>query len=90
MFKNYRPVSLLPTCGKIFECLVDSEIYLVFSENDYPEAIVCRSGADPALVIRGGGDLIQKFSCEILGNLKQASIFVVPKNVLFFRGSTFL
>ena len=42
MFKNYRPVSLLPTCGKIFECLLDSEIYLAFSENDFPEAVVWR------------------------------------------------
>ena len=32
--KNYRPVSLLPICSKIFERLLFNELYKFFSEND--------------------------------------------------------
>ena len=32
--KNYRPVSLLPIFGKIFEHLIYSEVYSFFIEND--------------------------------------------------------
>ena len=32
--KNYRPVSLLPIFGKIFERLIYNEIYSFFIEND--------------------------------------------------------
>ena len=31
--KNYRPVSLLPSFGKIFERLIYNEIYSFFIEN---------------------------------------------------------
>ena len=31
--KNYRPVSLLPICGKIFERLIFSEMFIYFSAN---------------------------------------------------------
>ena len=36
--KNYRPVSLLPIFGKIFERLIYNETYSLFIENDiiYP------------------------------------------------------
>ena len=29
--KNYRPVSLLPICGKIFERLIFNEMFIFFS-----------------------------------------------------------
>ena len=32
--KNYRPVSLLPICGKIFEKLIFNEMFKFFIEND--------------------------------------------------------
>ena len=32
--KNYRPVSLLPIFGKIFERLIYNEMYSFFVEND--------------------------------------------------------
>ena len=32
--KNYRPVSLLPIFGKIFERLIYNEMYSFFIEND--------------------------------------------------------
>ena len=32
--KNYRPVSLLPICGKIFEKLIFNEIFKFFNENN--------------------------------------------------------
>ena len=32
--KNYRPVSLLPILGKIFECLIYNEMYSFFIEKD--------------------------------------------------------
>ena len=32
--KNYRPVSLLPICGKIFEKLIFNEIFKLFNENN--------------------------------------------------------
>ena len=32
--KNYRPVSLLPICGKIFECLIYNVMYDFLIEND--------------------------------------------------------
>ena len=31
--KNYRPVSLLPICGKIFERLIFNEMFIYFSAN---------------------------------------------------------
>ena len=31
--KNYRPVSLLPICGKIFERVVFNEMFIYFSAN---------------------------------------------------------
>ena len=32
--KNYRPVSLLPVCGKVFEQLLYNKMFSFFSEND--------------------------------------------------------
>ena len=32
--KNYRPVSLLPICGKVFERLLYNNMFSFFSEND--------------------------------------------------------
>ena len=32
--KNYRPVSLLPICRKIFECLIYDNLFEYFIEND--------------------------------------------------------
>ena len=32
--KNYRPVSLLPFCGKIFERLMYNEVYPYFTDNN--------------------------------------------------------
>ena len=32
--KNYRPVSLLPVCGKVFERLLYNKMFSFFSEND--------------------------------------------------------
>ena len=32
--KNYRPVSLLPICSKIFERLLFNELYKFLNEND--------------------------------------------------------
>ena len=31
--KNYRPISLLPSCGKIFERLIFNEMFIYFSAN---------------------------------------------------------
>ena len=32
--KNYRPISLLPTCSKIFEHLIYKELFTVFTDNN--------------------------------------------------------
>ena len=32
--KNYRPISLLPTCGKVFERLICNKMFEYFIEND--------------------------------------------------------
>ena len=32
--KNYRPISLLPICGKIFEKLIFNEMFKFFIENE--------------------------------------------------------
>ena len=34
ILKNYRPISLLPVCGKIFEKLIFNEMFKCFIEND--------------------------------------------------------
>ena len=34
ILKNYRPVSLLPICGKIFERLIYNNLFEYFIEND--------------------------------------------------------
>ena len=34
MFENYRPVSLLPICGKILERLIFNEIFKFLTENN--------------------------------------------------------
>ena len=34
ILKNYRPVSLLPVCGKIFECLIYNNLFEYFIESD--------------------------------------------------------
>ena len=34
ILKNYRPISLLPMCGKIFQKLIFKEIFKYFIEND--------------------------------------------------------
>ena len=34
ILKNYRPISLLPVCGKIFEKLIFNKIFKFFIEND--------------------------------------------------------
>ena len=34
ILKNYRPISLLPVCGKIFEKLIFNEMFKFFIEND--------------------------------------------------------
>ena len=34
IFKNYRPVSILPICGKIFERLLYNRLYEYFIENE--------------------------------------------------------
>ena len=34
ILKNYRPVSLLPLCGKIFERLIYNSLFEYFIEND--------------------------------------------------------
>ena len=31
--KNYRPVSLLPICGKVFQRLIFNEVFIYFSAN---------------------------------------------------------
>ena len=33
--KNYRPISLLPICGKIFEKLIFNEMFKFFIENEF-------------------------------------------------------
>ena len=32
--ENYRPISLLPICSKIFECLIYNEMFTFFTENN--------------------------------------------------------
>ena len=34
VLRNYRPVSLLPICGKIFERLMYNNLYEFFIKND--------------------------------------------------------
>ena len=34
ILKNYRPVSLLPICGKVFERLIYNSLFEYFIEND--------------------------------------------------------
>ena len=34
ILKNYRPVSLLPMCGKVFDCLIYNSMFEYFIEND--------------------------------------------------------
>ena len=34
MTKNYRPISLLPICCKIFECLIFNESFTFFTDNN--------------------------------------------------------
>ena len=34
MDKNYRPISLLPVCSKIFERLIDNELFTFFSDSN--------------------------------------------------------
>ena len=34
IWKNYRPVSLLPICGKIFESLIYNSLFEYFIDND--------------------------------------------------------
>ena len=34
MHKNFRPVSLHPVCGKVFERLIYNNMFSFFSEND--------------------------------------------------------
>ena len=34
ILKNYRPVSLLPICGKIFECLIYNSLFEYFIDNN--------------------------------------------------------
>ena len=34
VLRNYRPVSLLPICGKIFERLIYNNLYEFFIKND--------------------------------------------------------
>ena len=34
ILKNYRPISLLPVCGEIFEKLIFNEMFKFFIEND--------------------------------------------------------
>ena len=33
--KNYRPISLLPICGKTFEKLIFNEMFKFFIENEF-------------------------------------------------------
>ena len=34
LLMNYRPVPLLPICGKVFECLIYNSLFEYFIEND--------------------------------------------------------
>ena len=34
LVKNYRPISLLPICGKIFEYLIYNKLFHFFQENN--------------------------------------------------------
>ena len=33
LIKNYRPISLLPICGKIFEKIIFKNLYIYLNEN---------------------------------------------------------
>ena len=35
ILKNYRPVSLLLICGKVFECLIYNSLFEYFIESDF-------------------------------------------------------
>ena len=45
LVKNYRPISLLPICGKIFEKLIYNSIFQYFKVNDL--LVKCQSGFLP-------------------------------------------
>ena len=45
LVKNYRPISLLPICGKIFEKLIFNSMFKYFKDNDL--LVKCQSGFLP-------------------------------------------
>ena len=42
ILQNYRPVSPLPICGKVFECLIYNSLFEYFIENDLHSDLICK------------------------------------------------
>ena len=59
--KNYCPVSLLPICSKIFECLIYSVMYDFLTENDLLSRNQSGFRSGDALALINSFLLIMKF-----------------------------
>ena len=42
ILQNYRPVSPLPICGKVFGCLIYNSLFEYFIENDLHSDLICK------------------------------------------------
>ena len=47
LIKNYRPISLLPICGKILEKIIFNNLYTYLNTNNYQSTIIssCRNSS---------------------------------------------
>ena len=83
ILKNYRPISLLPVCGKIFEKLIFNEMFKFLIENDLISPN--QSGFKPEdscinQLLSITHDIYKSFDCEVRGVMKLEAFFLIfPK-----------